>query len=72
MLLHHGRAGVILPQISVGQRRGLTIIQYCKSSPEKHFLESIFWVCGKVIYQNGFADDFLLEHLIMGYGRINH
>lgn len=37
--------------------------------PQKAFLESIFWVCRRVVYQNSFADDFLSEHLIVGYGR---
>ena len=59
-----------LPQVFVGQRRELAIPSYGGSNPEEHFLGP--WVYRTVIYLNGFADDFLLEHLIVGYGTINH
>lgn len=55
-----------MPQIFVGQRRGLAITQHCKRNSEK------LRVFRTIIDQNGFADDFLLDHLTVGYGRINH
>ena len=59
-----------MPQVFVGQRRELAIPYYGGSNPEEHFLGP--WVYRTVIYHNGLADDFLLEHLIVGYGTINH
>lgn len=57
-----------LPQTPVGQLEGFLSLR-ATQVVQKAFLESICWVCRRVVYQNGFADDFLSEQLIVGYGR---